>query len=153
PIETVTAAVVTIGPDAERRIRARADAGDETAAAILDSAASAAVGGPAEWANDHPCQLGGAAGWRVTNRSSPGLAGWALDGQRELVALADAAAIGVAARPDGMLVPAKTIGLLVGAGPDARVDHYFAQCRRCWADGCRWRRLPAVARIHRGRKP
>jgi len=152
-VEVVTAGVVTVGPDAEQRVRARVDAGDETGASVLDSAASAAVECLAEWANDHLCQLGVAAGWRVTNRISPGLAGWGLAGQPVLVALADATAIGVVAGPDGTLSPAKTIGLLVGAGPEARVDHYFAQCRRCWADGCPWRRLPAVARVHRGRKP
>jgi hypothetical protein len=148
-VEAVAAAVVTIGPAAEERVRARREAGDAIVATLLDSAGSAAVECLAEWANDHLCQLGVAAGLRVTNRISPGLAGWALDGQAALLDLAAAAAIGVACRADGSLVPAKSIGLLIGIGRAARVDHYFEQCRRCWVEPCRWRRVPAVSRVDR----
>jgi hypothetical protein len=148
-VEAVTAAVVTIGLAVERRVEARRDAGDEIGASLLDSAGSAAVECLAEWINDHLCKLGVAAGLRVTNRISPGLAGWALDGQGTLFELAAATTIGVEYRTDGSLVPAKSIGLLVGIGRTARVDHYFRQCRRCWAEPCRWRRAPAVTRVQR----
>jgi hypothetical protein len=40
------------------------------------------------------------------------------------------------------MLPAKSISLLVGAGPEARVDHYFSQCARCWMAGCAYRRVP-----------
>ena len=40
------------------------------------------------------------------------------------------------------MLPAKTITLLVGVGPQARVDHYFTQCRRCWMRDCAYRRAP-----------
>ena len=43
----------------------------------------------------------------------------------------------------------KTITLLVGIGPEARVDHYFTQCRRCWMRDCAYRRAPAVATVRR----
>jgi hypothetical protein len=118
-------------------------------ATLLDSAGSAAVECLAEWTNDHLCELGVAAGLRVTNRISPGLAGWALDGQATLLKLVPAHAIGVRWLTDGSLVPVKSIGLLVGIGRIARVDHYFGQCRRCWAEPCPWRRAPAVARVDR----
>jgi hypothetical protein len=151
-VEAVTAAVVTIGVAVEQRVRARHDAGDAIGATLLDSAGSAAVECLAEWVNDHLCQLGVAAGLRVTNRISPGLAGWALDGQAALLELTAAGAIGVGYRTDGGLAPAKSIGLLVGIGREARVDHYFRQCRRCWAEPCPWRRTPAVARVDRRAK-
>ena len=35
------------------------------------------------------------------------------------------------------MTPGKSISFLVGVGPDARVDHYFTQCRRCWMRGLR----------------
>jgi hypothetical protein len=148
-VEAVTAAVVTIGPVAERTVRARREAGDEIEATLLDSAGSAAVECLAEWTNDHLCELGVAAGLRVTNRISPGLAGWALDGQASLLDLVPAAAIGVGWLTDGFLVPGKSIGLLVGIGRTARVDHYFGQCRRCWVEHCPWRRTLPVARVDR----
>jgi hypothetical protein len=149
PVEAVAAAVVTIGPAAEERVRARGDAGAAIEATLLDSAGSAAVECLAEWTNDRLCELGVAAGLRVTNRISPGLAGWTLDGQATLLDLTVAAAIGVSRGRDGGLVPVKSIGLLVGIGRAARVDHYFGQCRRCWVEPCRWRRAPAIARVDR----
>jgi hypothetical protein len=150
-IAGVVVAVATIGEAPERSMAARREAGDRTGADALDSAASAAVECLAEWSNDHLCQLGVAAGVRVTNRISPGLAGWPLDEQDVLVGLAPAAAAGVRRVRTGGLHPAKSISFLIGVGRAARVDHYFVQCRRCWAVGCPWRRLPAAAPVQRPR--
>jgi hypothetical protein len=149
PVEAVVAAVVTVGAAVERAVEARRAAGDLPGAAALDSTASAAVECLAEWANDHLCQRGVAAGRRVTNRVSPGLAGWSLAEQPALLRLApaDLAAVGIG--PEG-LRPAKSVSFLAGVGPAARVDHYFVQCRRCWAAGCPWRRAPAATIIHAG---
>jgi hypothetical protein len=80
---------------------------------------------------------------------SPGLAGWALAEQTALIGLAPAAEAGVRLGPEG-LAPAKSVSFLVGAGRTARVDHYFVQCRRCWATDCRWRRAPATGAVHGG---
>ena len=41
------------------------------------------------------------------------------------------------------MTPVKSITFLVGIGPEARVDHYFTQCRRCWMRDCAYRRAPA----------
>jgi hypothetical protein len=41
------------------------------------------------------------------------------------------------------MTPVKSITFLVGIGPQARVDHYFTQCRRCWMRDCGYRRAPA----------
>lgn len=147
PVEAVAAAFATVGVEAERLIAARREVGDADGADCLDSAASAAVECLAEWANDRLCQLGVAAGLRVTNRISPGLAGWVLAEQAVLRRLCPPEAIGVAIDADGALRPAKSLSFLVGVGA-ARVDHYFVQCRRCWAEGCPARRMPAAARIH-----
>jgi hypothetical protein len=153
PVEAVVAAVATIGEAAERRVEARRAAGDPPGASALDSAASAAVECLAEWGNDRLCQLGVAAGLRVTNRISPGLAGWDLGEQRLLLDLAPAAAIGVRPTAAGGLHPAKSITFLVGLGRAARVDHYVVQCRRCWAVGCPWRRVPAAGTVQRPEEP
>jgi hypothetical protein len=149
PVEAVAAAVVTIGDAADAAARARRAAGDGSGASDLDSAGSAAVECLAEWANDELCRRGIAAGLRVTNRISPGLAGWRVADQALLVDLADGAALGIGRAADGTLMPAKTITFLAGLGTAARVDHYFVQCRRCWVEGCDWRRMTAVARVHR----
>jgi hypothetical protein len=149
PVEAVAVAVLTIGDAADDAVRARRAAGDGPGASDLDSAGSAAVECLAEWANDELCRRGVAAGLRVTNRISPGLAGWRVADQALLVELAGGAALGIRRAADGTLMPAKTITFLAGLGPVARVDHYFVQCRRCWVEDCQWRRMTAVARVHR----
>lgn len=148
-VEAVAVGLATIGEDPETRVRARREAGDELGAALLDSAGSAAAECLAEWANDHLCRLGVAARLGVTNRISPGLAGWDLGEQALLLRLCPAPAIGVRLGADGGLRPAKSISFLVGIGRAARVDHYFVQCRRCWAVACPARRLAAVTTVHR----
>jgi hypothetical protein len=47
------------------------------------------------------------------------------------------------------MTPVKTISFLVGVGPEARVDHYFTQCRRCWMADCAFRRAPAPLTVRR----
>jgi hypothetical protein len=148
-VEAVAAVVATIGDAAEAAGRARRAAGDAAGASDLDTAASAAVECLAEWANDELCRRGVAAGLRVTNRISPGLAGWDVGEQDVLLELAGAAALDIRRAADGALVPAKTISFLAGMGRNARVDHYFVQCRRCWVEGCSWRRSAAVTRVQR----
>ena len=147
-VEAVTAALATIGNGAEALARGRRETGDGLGAALLDSAASAAVECLAEWMNDYLCQSGVSDGRRVTNRISPGLAGWDLAEQATLLGLLRAAAIGVRLGADGSMSPEKSISFLVGIGRVARVDHYFVQCRRCWAEGCPARRMPAVGSVN-----
>ena len=146
-IDTAVAALVTIGDRVETLTRERRESGDRAAVALLDSAASAAVECLAEWLNDYLCDRAVATGRRATNRISPGVAGWALAEQATLLGLLPAAAIDVTPGADGMLAPAKTISLLVGAGRAARVDHYFPQCRRCWVEGCPARRAPRATTV------
>jgi len=152
-VEAAAAAVVTVGGEVEALAQTRRRAGDAPGGVLLDSAASAAVECLAEWANDHLCRLGVASGLRVTNRISPGVAGWDLGDQPAVVRLCPAGEIGVRLDAGGRLGPAKSISFLVGIGRAARADHYFVQCRRCWADACAWRRMPAVARVHRDPAP
>lgn len=142
-IERVCAAVCTIGDALERRVAALWDARELPLAAMLDSVGSGAVESLAEYVNDHLCQRGVATGVRVTNRISPGYAAWDVTAQTDLFRLCPGDAIGVTLNAACFMLPAKSISLLVGAGPQARVDHYFTQCARCWMAGCAYRRVPA----------
>lgn len=146
-VDRVVAGLVTIGGEVDGRIERRRET-DALGAALLDCAASAAVECLAEWTNDVLCQQGVEEARRVTNRISPGLAGWALAEQVLLLSLLPLDALGVGLRPDGTMTPAKTISLLVGVGATARIDHYFVQCRRCWASACPARRMAAIGSVH-----
>jgi len=148
-LTSVGAGVCTVGQPLEDRVRALFEAHDLPLAVMLDSVGSAAVESLAEHVNDLLCQAAIAEGIRVTNRISPGYAGWDTAQQRELFRLCPGTSIGVALNEACFMMPVKTISFLVGIGPEARVDHYFTQCRRCWMADCAFRRAPAARTVHR----
>ena len=51
--------------------------------------------------------------------------------------------VGISLNAWCFMTPVKSISLMVGIGPQARVDHYFTQCRRCWMRDCGYRRAVA----------
>ncbi len=148
-LTSVGAGVCTVGQPLEDRVRALFDAHELPLAVMLDSVGSAAVESLAEHVNDRLCQAAIAEGIRVTNRISPGYAGWDTAQQRELFRLCPGTSIGVALNEACFMTPVKTISFLVGIGPEARVDHAFTQCRRCWMADCAFRRAPAERTVHR----
>jgi Vitamin B12 dependent methionine synthase, activation domain len=148
-LDAVGAGICTVGAAIEDRVRALFDAREFPLAVMLDSVGSAAVESLAEYVNDLLCQAGLAEGVKVTNRVSPGYAGWDTAEQRLLFTLCPGAPIGVTLNEACFMLPAKTITFLVGVGPEVRVDHYFTQCRRCWMRDCAYRRTPAAATVRR----
>jgi hypothetical protein len=148
-IEAVGAGVCTVGEAVEARARALFEAREFPLAVMLDSVGSAAVESLAEHVNDLLCHAGIAEGVCVTNRVSPGYAGWDTAEQQALWRLCSGAPIDVTLNTSCFMTPAKSITFLVGIGGQARVDHYFTQCRRCWMRDCAYRRAPASAAVHR----
>ena len=148
-VESVAAGICTIGETLEDRVRALWEAREFPLAVMLDSVGSAAVESLAEYVNDLLCQQGIPLGLKVTNRVSPGYGDWDVGEQARLFRLVSGEAIGVRLNEACFMTPEKTITLLVGAGPDARVDHEFSQCARCWMAGCAYRRVPARRTVHR----
>ncbi|HEX6080927.1 MAG TPA: vitamin B12 dependent-methionine synthase activation domain-containing protein [Methylomirabilota bacterium] len=149
PIEAVGAGVCTVGEAIETRVRELFDAREFPLAVMLDSVGSAAAENLAEYANDLLCQAALPEGLKVTNRVSPGYAGWDTAEQARLFRLCPGEPIGVVLNESCVMTPAKSISWLVGLGPEARVDHYFAQCRRCWMRDCAYRRVPAAVTVRR----
>jgi hypothetical protein len=145
----VAAGVCTVGDAIERRVDALFEAREFPLAVMLDSVGSAAVESLAEYVNDLLCQAALAVPLRATNRISPGYAGWNAAEQVALFRLCPGQPIGVTLNDACFMTPVKTISFLVGVGPEARVDHYFTQCRRCWMAGCAYRRGPAPATVRR----
>jgi len=148
-IETITAGVVTIGEALERRAAELWEARELPLAMMLDSVGSGAVESLAEYVNDQLCGEGIARGVKVTNRVSPGYGGWDVAEQALLWRLCPGDPIDVTINEACFMTPTKTITILVGAGPDARVDDYFTQCARCWMRDCAYRRAPAARTVRR----
>jgi hypothetical protein len=145
PVEEIGAGICTVGEAIEARVRALFDAREFPLAVMLDSVGSAAVESLAEYANDLLCQAAIPEGLKVTNRISPGYAGWDVAEQARLFRLCPGHPIGVSLNEACFMTPGKSISWLVGVGVEARVDHYFTQCRRCWMRECAYRRAPAGA--------
>jgi len=148
-IDEVTAGVCTIGDALERRTTELWDARELPLSMMLDSVGSGAVESLAEYVNDLLCQEGITRGVNVTNRVSPGYGGWDVAEQRLLWRLCPGDAVGVTINDACFMSPTKTITILVGAGPAARVDDYFSQCARCWMRDCAYRRVPARTVVRR----
>ena len=89
------------------------DARELPLAVMLDSVGSAAVESLAEYVNDLLCQAGSPRA-PVTNRISPGYAGWDTAEQRALFRLCAGEPIGVTLNEACFMTPGKTISLLVG---------------------------------------
>ncbi|HET7876853.1 MAG TPA: hypothetical protein VFN71_15125 [Methylomirabilota bacterium] len=145
----VGGAVCTVGDAIEGRARTLFDQREFPLAVMLDSVGSAAAESLAEYVNDLLCQAALPVSLKVTNRISPGYAGWDTAEQGALFRICPGGPIGVTLNEACFMTPAKSITLLVGIGPEARVDHYFTQCRRCWLRDCAYRRAPATATVHR----
>jgi hypothetical protein len=150
PIDRAGVALCTIGDELERRVAELFDARELPLAVMLDSVGSAAVESLAEYVNDWLCQQAIPLGLKVTNRISPGYAGWDVADQRALFDLCPGAPAGITLNDVCFMRPVKSISFLVGIGPAARVDHYFTQCRRCWMRDCEYRRAPARSTVRRG---
>jgi hypothetical protein len=148
-LEAVGAGICTVGSAIEDRVRALWGSRELPLAVMLDSVGSAAVESLAEYANDLLCQAAIPAGLKVTNRISPGYAGWDTVEQAALFHLCPGDPIGVTLNNSCVMAPGKSISFLTGVGPEASVDHYFTQCRRCWMPDCAYRRAPAVATVRR----
>ncbi len=149
-IESVGIGVCTIGGVLESRAKELWESRELALAVMLDSVGSAATECLAEYVNDLLCQVAIAERLKVTNRISPGYAGWDVADQRLLFGLCPGDPVGVTLNSACYMIPSKSISFLVGIGPAARVDHYFTQCRRCWMTACAYRRAPADRTVHRG---
>ncbi|MGH7350213.1 MAG: vitamin B12 dependent-methionine synthase activation domain-containing protein, partial [Candidatus Rokuibacteriota bacterium] len=146
-LEAVGAGICTVGEAIDARVHELFDAREFPLAVMLDSVGSAAAESLAEYANDLLCQTGLPAGMNVTNRISPGYAGWDTAEQAALFRLCPGHPIGVSLNEACFMTPGKSISWLVGVGREARVDHYFTQCRRCWMRDCAYRRAPAATTV------
>jgi cobalamin-dependent methionine synthase I len=148
-VQQIAIAILTIGDALERRAATLWDAREFPLAMMLDSVGSGAVESLAEYVNDLLCQQGIARGLKVTNRVSPGYGAWDVGDQRLVFQLCPGDRAGVSLNEACFMSPVKSISLLAGAGPAARVDHYFSQCARCWMADCDYRRVPARRTVRR----
>lgn len=143
PAREVLVFAETIGPRLEEEVRACFREGRALEGYLLDCAGVLALARAGDFFRRMAEEEAARRGWGVSLFTAPGsLAGWPLDGQRDLCALLDLEAIGVTLSPSCVLQPGKSASGLVGIGPGFRDRKVASPCRFCQiADTC-WRRRP-----------
>lgn len=127
----LSAVVCTIGPRLEEEATACFDSHEPLRGLLLDGIGSAAVDCLAQEA----CQLiNGEAlsrGYKASSPLSPGMSGWPVSEQWPLFQLVPAEQIGVHLTPSAMMIPRKSISMVIGIGPDMPTWKQAEVCDRC----------------------
>ncbi len=141
PARRALVGVATIGPALEQRVEEMQAAGQHLRAYMLDSAGVVALGAVGEALRDLVEGVVSDLGWGVSAALSPGsLVGWPLEGQRELCALLPLETIGVELTAYYVLVPHKSVSVVIGIGPDYPTRQVGSVCRYCALQKSCWRR-------------
>jgi hypothetical protein len=134
----VALAVCTIGPALEERVTALFAAGDPVRAMALDGAGVAALGEVSQMVVARIRHDGSSRGLGTGMRASPGQEGWPIEQQRVLFGLVPAEEIGVRLTDGCLMLPCKSVSLVVGLGPEMRPD--AVTCDFCSKrERCPWR--------------
>jgi hypothetical protein len=110
--------ICTIGPALPERI---AELMNENilSALALDGVGSAAVEALANAACRYIEDQATAQGWQTTIPLSPGMVGWPVEqGQPQIFALVDASEIGVSLTEGNVMLPLKSLSMVLGLGPE-----------------------------------
>jgi cobalamin-dependent methionine synthase I len=111
----------------------------------LDGVGSAAAEALAHAACRRFATLAATEGLQTTVSLSPGMLGWPVEeGQRQLFSLLDASLIGVILTRDYLMIPRKSLSLVIGVGTKVNVEG--KPCDFCTMyDTCRYRSHDAAA--------
>jgi hypothetical protein len=133
--------VATIGAALEQEARRLGQEGRTLEAFLLGEAGVFAVGLLAKRLHAVAEEEAARRGWGVGAELAPGqLAGWDVREQKLLCGLLDLGSIGVEVTPTGLLVPEKSVSLLVGIGPAYESTRVESPCRYCsQGTTCRYR--------------
>jgi hypothetical protein len=123
--------VVTIGPKLEKQVTDYSRGGETLRGMILDGIGSAAVDSLAREVlrligSEVSCR-----GYQISSPVSPGMPGFPLTEQWNLLGLVNADEIGVRLTASGVLVPRKSTSMVVGVGPQMTKWTQAEVCTRC----------------------
>lgn len=122
--------VATSGDEFEDMRKATEDSGDMVKAYIIDSIGSVIAEKAADRMEEALASLLATAGWKHTNRFSPGYCGWHVSGQHDLFALfPDGKPCGVTLTSSALMLPIKSVSGVIGLG--ANVRHLDYTCGLC----------------------
>jgi hypothetical protein len=124
-------AVCTIGPRLEEKVEEYLRNNESLKGLLLDGIGSAAV----DFLAGEVCQLvkheAFSRGYEASSPLGPGMHGWNIEEQRYLVQLVPVEQVGVHLTPNGMMVPRKSISMVIGIGHNMLTWSQAEACQRC----------------------
>jgi hypothetical protein len=127
----LAAVVGTIGPALEKRVTELSQSGETLLAMILDGIGSAAVDQLAIEVCHGIAAAAPARGYRAGSPVSPGMPGLAITEQANILGLAGATAIGVSLSASGIMIPRKSVSMVVALGKEMATWSQAEVCARC----------------------
>jgi hypothetical protein len=136
-------AVCTIGPRLEKQVTDYTSHGEPLRGMLLDGIGSAAV----DSLTEEVCKfIGGEAssrGYEASSPISPGMPGLPITEQWQLLKLVPAGEIGVSLTSAGIMVPRKSVSMVMGIGPQMAKWTRAEVCARCHLKKTCPHRIPA----------
>jgi hypothetical protein len=123
--------VGTIGPRLEARVAAYNSRSEPLRGVLLDGVGSAAVDALTQEACELMTAEASPHGYQVSSPINPGMPGLPLTEQRTLLEMVPAREIGVSLTSSGMLVPRKSVSMVIGMGPEMKTWTRSEVCARC----------------------
>jgi hypothetical protein len=146
PAKRLLVTVYTIGPALETRVSELYKASEPLLSYMLDCVGVMALGMVGERLHRLAEERAAGRGWGVSPALSPGgLVGWPVQGQRELCDLLPLADIGVRLNEYCVLVPHKSVSMVIGLGPGYESHEVGSVCDYCALRDTCWRRRESKA--------
>jgi hypothetical protein len=124
-------AVITIGPKLEKEVTNYSKSGEALRGMILDGIGSAAVDMLAPEVLRLIAAEVSPRGYEISSPVNPGMPGFPLTEQWNLLELVNTREIGVSLTPSGILVPRKSVSMVIGIGPKMTRWTQAEVCARC----------------------
>lgn len=136
--EKAAVLVCTIGADLEKAVSDCFESDEPLRGLLLDVIGNAALDRLTKEACRRITEEASGSGFGTTIPLSPGMPGFPISEQRSLVELVPAGEIGVSLTPAGVMVPLKSISMVMGLGRDIKSEHYHS-CDDCTLEDCLYR--------------
>ncbi len=127
----LAAAVCTIGPGLEEQVAVYFAQDEPLRGLVLDDIGSVAL----DSLTTEACRLIGeeatSRGYQASGSLSPGMPGWSVAEQHQLLPLVPAEQVGVRLTSGAMMAPRKSLSMVIGMGPDMPRWTQAGVCARC----------------------
>jgi len=129
--EELAVAVCTIGPKLEKRVTDYLGAREPLRGLLLDGIGSAAVDSLAQEACELIQNEASLRGYQASSPFSPGIPDFPITEQWQIFRMVPSEEIGVRLAASGIMVPRKSVSMVIGLGEKATIQKRGEACARC----------------------